>query len=139
MGGATIRGVGLCCALGMDVETCVAAMLAGQVRPSAVPLEDLAEPLAPNYYRIPDAAALFDPGRFERLLPPVVRAAVAQAGLSAAELAVLPVFVGSSCFSVGQAEAEYAAACARGSRDALPMPVCDYDYPARLAQQALGS
>ncbi|HEV2111508.1 MAG TPA: beta-ketoacyl synthase N-terminal-like domain-containing protein [Gammaproteobacteria bacterium] len=138
MAGTTISGMGLCCALGMDAETCVSAMLAGQMQPSAVPLDSFTEPLAPNYYRIPDGAALFDPGRFERLLPAVVRAAVAPAGLSAAELAALPVFVGSSCFSVGLAEAEYAAALADGV-DAVPMPRCDYDYPAKLACEALGS
>lgn len=138
MAGATISGVGLCCALGMDAENCVSAMLAGQVRPSAVPLAGFTEPLEPNYYRIPDAAALFEPGRLERLLPAVVRTAVARAGLGAAELAALPVFVGSSCFSVGLAEAEYAAALADRA-DAAPMLRCDYDYPAKLACEALGS
>lgn len=139
MSGAYIRGVGLSCALGMDAEQCVSAMLEGRAKPPILRLEDFTEPLSLRYYRIPDRAELFAPQRFEQLLPPVVRAATAQAGLSAAELRALPVFVGSSCFSVGVSEEGYRSALARHSSDAMPMPVCDYDYPARLAQQALGS
>ena len=134
---AYIRGVGLSCALGMDAEACVSAMLAGQSAPQRLELGGFSEPLELSYYRIPDGAELFDPRRFERLLPPVVQAAVRQAGLSAEEIRALPIFVGSSCFSVGLAEAEYAAALKRGA-PAMPMPICDYDYPAGLARAALG-
>jgi len=139
MTGAYLRGVGLCCALGRDAPGAVSALLRGD--PAQVyrqPLDELAEPLETSYYRIPDEAELFDPGRFERLLPPVIEAAVSQAGLSAAERRALPVFVGSSCFSVGLAEARYAAALKQASPAALPMPACDYDYPATLARRALG-
>ena len=136
--GAYIRGVGLSCALGMDAEQCVSTMLAGQVAPVTLKLGGFTEPPTLHYYRIPDGAQLFDAKRFEQLLPPVVQAAVTQAGLNAAEIRTLPVFVGSSCFSVGLAESEYQAALARGASGAVPMLVCDYDYPARLVQQALG-
>ena len=138
MAGAYIRGVGLSCALGMDAEQCVSAMLAGQVAPVALELDGFAEPPTLHYYRIPDRAELFDARRFAQLLPPVAQAAVTQAGLSAAEIRALPVFVGSSCFSVGLAETEYQLALARDTSGAVPMPVCDYGYPARLVQQALG-
>ena len=136
MAGAYIRGVGLASALGLDAGSCVQALFAGRSPLSRVQLDGFIEPLALNYYRISDAAALFDPQRMERLLPAVVRAATQS--LSATERAALPVFVGSSCFSVGLAEAGYAGALARGG-DALPMPHCDYDYPAKLACAALGS
>jgi len=133
-----LRGMGLSCALGMDAERCVSGMLDGELPRTAVRLDDLREPVEIQYYRIPDGADLSDPGRFEHLLPAVTRAAVEGAGLTAAELEALPVFVGSSCFSVGQAEHAYRSAFARGAAT-VPMPVCDYDHLARLAQQALGS
>ncbi len=139
MGGVYLRGVGLSCALGMDAESCVSVMLEGHAEPPSLLLDDLKEPLNLRYYRIQDGAGLFDTGRFEKLLPSVVRAAVAQAALSAADIRSLPIFVGSSCFSVGLSEEAYRSALAKHRADAVPMPVCDYDYPAKLAQQALGS
>lgn len=137
MAGAYIRGVGLASALGLDAATAVSALLQHAARPSIARLDGLAEPLALNYYRIPDGAELFDPERLERLLPQVTRAAVAR--LQDSERRALPVFVGSSCFSVGLAEAEYAAALAHDKSTAVSMPRCDYDYPAKLACAALGS
>jgi 3-oxoacyl-[acyl-carrier-protein] synthase-1 len=137
MAGAYIRGVGLASALGLDAATAVSALLQRVARPSIARLDGLAEPLALNYYRIPDDAELFDPERLGRLLPQVVRAAVAS--LEESERRTLPVFVGSSCFSVGLAEAEYATALAHDKGTAVSMPRCDYDYPARLACEALGS
>jgi 3-oxoacyl-[acyl-carrier-protein] synthase-1 len=134
-----IRGVGLQCALGADAERCVSALLAGGKPAAQVTLEHLAEPATIAYHRIEDDAPLFDPGRFERLLPAVVQSAVRQASLSPAEIRALPVFVGSSCFSIGQSEADYAAALAAGSPLAYPMPHCGYDWLATLVQQALGS
>ena len=133
-----LRGMGLSCALGMDAERCVGAMLRGDRPRAALRLDELREPVEIQYYRIPDGADLSDPGRFERLLPAVARAAVEGAGLTAAELEALPVFVGSSCYSVGQAEHAYRSALARGAA-AVPMPVCDYDQLAVLARQAIGS
>lgn len=139
MSGAYLRGVGLCCALGRDAPDAVSALLRGDpARVYRQRLDGLAEPLETSYYRIPDEASLFDPGRFEGLLPPVVEAAVSEAGLSAAERRALPIFVGSSCFSIGLAETRYAAALIQASPAPLPMPVCDYDYPATLARRALG-
>lgn len=134
-----IRGVGLSCALGLDAAACVTQLLAGGGTAEPVQLEGLAEPLELAYFRIPDGAPLFDPGRFERLLPAVVQAALAEAGLSAAERRVLPVYLGSSCFSVGIAESRYAAALAQGAADAFPMPHCGYGYLTDLARRAAGS
>jgi 3-oxoacyl-[acyl-carrier-protein] synthase I len=134
---AYIRGVGLSCALGLDATACVDAMLAGRIPSRPLALSGFDEPLTLPYYRIPDGEELFDPGRFARLLPPVVQAAVRQAGLSEPEIRTMPILVGSSCFSVGLAETEYAAAL-KQSGAAMPMPICDYDYPAGLARAALG-
>jgi len=134
-----IRGVGLSCALGMDAESCVATLLGSPKPPSRVTLDGLAEDVTVSYYRIPDSAELFDPQRFARLLPSVVRSAVAQAELSAVEVRGLPVFIGSSCFSIGQSETAYAAALAQSEPRAYPMPHCGYGWLADLVEEALGS
>ncbi|HEY3644604.1 MAG TPA: beta-ketoacyl synthase N-terminal-like domain-containing protein [Gammaproteobacteria bacterium] len=139
MGPVSIRGVGLSCALGLDAPACVDRLLAGSREPDRVRLDDLAEPLDLAYYRIPDGAPLFDTGRFERLLPAVVRAALAGAGLSDAERRSLPVYLGSSCFSIGYSESRYAAALAAGEADAFPMPYCGYGDLAGLARRAAGA
>jgi 3-oxoacyl-[acyl-carrier-protein] synthase-1 len=136
MAAVAIRGVGLSCALGGDVAGCAAALLAGAKPLAPVTLQGLAEPLQVAYYRMGDGAELFDPGRFARLLPGVVQDAAA--GLSACELRDLPLFIGSSCFSIGQSEAAYAAALARVAPDAYPMPHCGYDWLAHLVRQAIG-
>jgi len=137
--GAYLRGTGLACALGLEAESCVSALLQGRVKPSRVRLEKLSEPAELAYYRIPDGAELFDPQRFERLLPAVLRAAVDEAGLTEAERRVLPLFIGSSCFSIGFSERAYAAALAAGTGAALPMPEVGYDYLAGLTRRILGS
>jgi 3-oxoacyl-[acyl-carrier-protein] synthase-1 len=134
-----IRGVGLSCALGLDAPACVDRLLAGGHAPALVRVEGLAEAVDVAYYRIPDGLPLFDPGRFERLLPAVVRAALAGAGLSPAERRALPVYLGSSCFSIGRSEATYAAALAAGAADAYPMPHCGYGDLAEMARTAAGS
>jgi 3-oxoacyl-[acyl-carrier-protein] synthase-1 len=122
--------------LGADAATCIAALLAGGKPPSRVTLAGLAEASEVAYYRIDDGDGLFDPGRFGRLLPGVVQDAVA--GLSAAELTRLPLFIGSSCFSIGQSETGYAAALAHSPAQAYPMPHCGYDWLAGLVRQAIG-
>ena len=138
MTGAYIRGMGLSCALGEDPEKCVSAMQRLQVRPSKVQLDELTEPLRMPYYRIPDPRDLFDSARFECLMQPVVHMAVEQAGLTAAEIRQLPLFIGSSCFSIGLSEIRYAAALVHRPETALPMPVCGYQDIAAIVQQTLG-
>lgn len=131
MAGAHLRGLGLACSLGLDLESSVSALLRGAAPAAQLKLEGFGDALHLRYRRILDEGALFDMRRVARLLPGVVRAATT--GLSEAERERLPVFVGSSCFSVGLAEAKYAAG------GDLPMPNCDYDYLAKLACEAIGS
>lgn len=138
MAGAYIRGVGLSCALGEDAESCVSAMQRMQVQPVRLRLDEFDEPLLMPYYRIPDRSELFDAGRFERLLPPVARAAVAQAGLTTAEIHRLPMFIGSSCFSIGLSESRYASALVQQPETAIPMPLCGYQDIAVILQRTLG-
>jgi 3-oxoacyl-[acyl-carrier-protein] synthase-1 len=136
MSAVVIRGAGVRCALGADVAACSAALLAGGKPPARATLAGLTEPSEVAYYRIDDGDELFDPGRFGRLLPGVVQDAVA--GLSTAERERLPLFIGSSCFSIGQSETGYAAALARSPAQAYPMPHCGYDWLASLVRQAIG-
>lgn len=138
MPGVYIRGMGLSCALGEGVQNCMPALHRMQVPAARLDLDEFNEPITMAYYRIPDGVALFGGDRLASLLPQVLSAAVLQAGLSAEEIRRLPVFVGSSCFSVDQFESRYAEALARQPETAVPMPLCGYQDIATLAQQLLG-
>ncbi len=137
MAGVYLRGVGLCSALGRDAASCLTAMLAEERPTSAVELKDLNEPLTATFYRINDSATLFDTSRFEKLLPAVIEAALD--GLPVAERRELPVYLGSSCFSISLSEQVYADALRERSASAIPMPQCGYDYLPGLVQRVAGS
>lgn len=136
---AYIRGTGLSCTLGLDAEACVTAMCSGKASPQQLTVDGFAEPLRLPYYRIPDGTALFDPARFQTLLQQAVRKALARAGLSSTERRTLPVFVGSSCFSIGCSESSYAHALAQDAGNAIAMPFCGYQDIASIVQRACGS
>ena len=91
-----IKGLGLACALGLDLPSSARALTETQVNTVPLELNGLDEPVRMPFYRMPDQADLFDPGRAHRLLQAVAREALAQAGMSAAEAARIPLFVGSS-------------------------------------------
>ena len=133
-----IRGMGLSCALGEGVAKCAAGLEAGIVETIPLALDGLAEPLQLRYYRIPDAAPLFEPGRFDALMLRAVREALDGAELSRAELEKLPLFLGSSCFSVGKSEARYAEELARGAPGATALPLVGFQHPAQAIQDELG-
>ncbi|HET7922965.1 MAG TPA: beta-ketoacyl synthase N-terminal-like domain-containing protein [Gammaproteobacteria bacterium] len=135
--GAYLRGMAVACAAGTQTDDCLTALRAARASAGSVTLDGFAEPLHLPYYRINDGAALFDPARFERLLAPVVRAAVDEAGLDTRDAQSLPLFIGSSCFGIGASEAAYAEALARDPEQALPMPYCGYQDIADMAQRAL--
>lgn len=134
-----IRGVGLSCALGLDADTCVTRLLAAERLPDAIQLDGLAEPVDLKYFRIPDGEPLFDPSRFEALIPHVVEAALTGSGLSPAERRKMPVFLGSSCFTIGYAESRYATALSAADADAFPMPHCGYGELAEPARRTAGA
>lgn len=136
---AYLRGTGLACALGADVEACVRALRAGQRNAAPISIEGFAESIAPNYYRVDDGAALFDPGRLARLLPPLVASALEAAALTGAQRRAMPIFVGSSCFSIAQSEAGYASALADNPADAVPLPHAGFQAIAEMARLAAGS
>lgn len=134
-----VRGMGLACALGVGVDRCVGGLTAGAVTAAPIDVSGLHEPLRMTYYRIPDQADLFDPTRTDRLLPSVAIEAVHAAGLTREEIERLPIFVGSSAFSVGASEARYAAAL-RADRDtAYALPFVGFQHLAAALQRALGN
>ena len=137
--GVHVRGAGLACALGEDVDRCLAGLTAGAVNAAPIDLAQLVEPLRMTYYRVPDAAELFDPARTDTLLPQVAREAVRAAGLTRGEIERLPIFVGSSAFSVGASEAQYAAALRIDRAAAYALPFVGFQHLAATVQLALGS
>lgn len=139
MSGAWLRGWALDCALGADEDACFAAVAAGKPPVSKLRLDNFNEPFALHYYRIDDGADLFDPARLARRLPGVVAAAVDTAGLDARARRALPIFVGSSCFSIGESEARYAAALAHDPDAALAMPCVGFEGIAASVRAAIGS
>ncbi len=139
MGTAYLRGMALNCALGADRNACVTALRAGRKNITGVHLDTFSDPLELSYYRMADAAALFDPERMERLLPPVVAAAVSQAGLNAQQCQELPVFAGSSCLSIAGEEARYARALAGDVGHALPIRQSRFDTIVSIVQETAGS
>ncbi|HET6724404.1 MAG TPA: beta-ketoacyl synthase N-terminal-like domain-containing protein [Gammaproteobacteria bacterium] len=136
---AYLRGTGLACALGADVDACVRTLRAGQRNAAPISIEGFAESIAPNYYRIDDGAALFDPGRLARLLPSIVASALDAAALTGAQRRAMPVFVGSSCFSIVQSEADYASTLANNPADAVPLPHVGFQTIADIARKTAGS
>ncbi|HET7650638.1 MAG TPA: beta-ketoacyl synthase N-terminal-like domain-containing protein [Gammaproteobacteria bacterium] len=138
MPGVYVRGMGLSCALGNDVESSVAALSGSVAAPAEVRLEQGAERVCVPFYRMPDHAELTDPARFARILSQVVCAAVAQAGLTYVEVSRLPVFVGSSCFSIGLSELEFETELNYAPEQAIPMPMCGYQDIANMARHAVG-
>ncbi|EQD35938.1 Beta-ketoacyl synthase, partial [mine drainage metagenome] len=139
MPGAYIRGMGLSCALGETVEQCVSALERMQVCHVTLTLDEFTEPLRIPYYRINDSKEPFDSSRYESLIPAVAHAAVIHAGLTSDEIHNLPVFIGSSCFTVGWSEQGYMNALAKHPENALPMPLCGYQDIADILQRGLGS
>lgn len=133
-----IRGMGLSCALGLDLASCAAGLQAGVVPTGTVSLDGFGEPVSMPYCRIPDGAALLDPSRFRDLIAAPVHAALSQARLSREEIAALPLFVGSSSFSISQAESRYQHRLAQQGATAIPMQCIDYQEVASTLQQATG-
>lgn len=133
-----LRSSALSCALGLDLAESLSALKAGRLNAQPIELTGLAEPVQMPYYRIPDGTDLFDPERLERWTLKVAAAALEPAALSAAELAKLPVFLGSSSFAITAAEAAYLEALETKSGHALALPIIGYDQVADILAEGLG-
>lgn len=109
-----IVGSGLCSHLGEGVPAALAAVRGPHSSPTL-----LSAPLGGVEETIPsltiDATAFVDPHeRFERLVTSAVDEAIAQAGLSASDLARTALLLGTSSLDVSVTEDDYASALARG-------------------------
>ena len=134
-----VSGLGVACALGVGVDQCRPGLAAGTVNAAPIELRELNDPLRLAYYRIPDGTDLLDPARADALLPVVAMEAVRAAGLSRTEIGRLPIFVGSSAFSVRAMEARYAAALVTDRFAALALPHVSFQHLTLPLQVTLGN
>jgi 3-oxoacyl-[acyl-carrier-protein] synthase-1 len=114
-------------------------MSAGVLPVEFVDIPGLGETIRVPYYRIPDGASLFDPARGEAALRTVAREAVDAANLTPREAGHMPVFVGSSAFSVTRSESEYRAALAGQGARPLALPQIGFQHMAATLQETLGN
>ncbi len=130
--------MGLSCALGQGTDACVARLRAGPVIPGILDLAGFEEPIAMPFYSIPGTPDLFDPARADALLPRAAHEAISSAGLTPLEIARLPVFIGTSTFSIRRSEIK--PAVPTEIRDAaLDLPLIGYEQIAGTLQRALGA
>jgi 3-oxoacyl-[acyl-carrier-protein] synthase-1 len=133
-----VRGMGLSCALGEGTDACTARLRAGQVVPEILDLSGFEERIRMPFYAMPGAQDLFDPTRVASLLPRVAHEAVTAAGLTRAEIEKLPVFIGTSAFSIRRSEIQ--PAIPSETRDAaLALPLLGSEQIAGTLQRALGN
>lgn len=130
--------MGLSCALGEGLAACIARLRIGAVEPSIIELAGFEESVRMPFYSIPGAADLFDPTRAAALLPRVAHEAIVSAGLGATEVARMPIFIGTSAFSIRRSEIR--PATPTQTRDAaLGLPLVAYEEVAAVLQRALGN
>lgn len=92
--------MGLSCALGAGVENCAARISGGPVLPKPWTISTLGDEFTAPVYVIPGADAIDDPVRSVALIEAVVSEAVNAAGLSQADIRALPLFIGTSAYSL---------------------------------------
>lgn len=97
-----IRGLGIDCALGRDLDSCTRGLSAAEVRTTPLSITALAEPVTMPYYRVPDELELFDRERYFALSLRAARNAIASASLSPNELHRTALFIGTSCFAADE-------------------------------------
>lgn len=130
--------MGLSCALGEGVDACLARLQRGAVTPQILELDGFDERITMPFYSIPGAADLFDPTRAATLLPQIAREAIASAGLRAADVERMPIYIGTSAFSIRRSEIK--PLIPSEARDAaLALPLIGYQQIAGTLQDALGS
>jgi 3-oxoacyl-[acyl-carrier-protein] synthase-1 len=134
-----ISGAGLGTALGTSLPSCVDALRAGRQAVQGIRLEGFDPVLEMPYYRIPDSADLFAPERFDRLLAQAAWEALEGAKLKPSEIAELPIFVGSSAFSVSKSEAQYKTLLEKNPKAACALPLVGFEHIAQSLRNSLGS
>lgn len=95
-----VSGMGISSALGIGVSACAEQLVRGPVPPKAWTITSLGEAFTAPVYAIPDDQSLDNPLRAVGLIERVVLEAVQSAGLSEDDLRLLPIFIGSSAYSL---------------------------------------
>ena len=96
----SVRGMGLSCALGVGVETCFQRLQQGAVAPVSWTINNLGDAFTAPVYAVPGTPPLDMPGRAVALIEGTVREAIEAAGLTQSEISALPLFIGTSAFSL---------------------------------------
>jgi 3-oxoacyl-[acyl-carrier-protein] synthase I len=92
--------MGLSSALGVGVQACTTQLQRGPVQPTQWNIGSLGEAFTAPVYAIPDHQSLDDPLRAVGLIEHAVTEAVNEAGLHASQLREMPIFIGSSAYSL---------------------------------------
>lgn len=95
-----VRGMGLACSLGIGVDTCLSQLQRGPVTPTPWAITNLGDDFTAPVFAIPDGQSMDDPVRAVTLIEQVVREAVRSAGLGIREIRDLPIFIGTSAYSL---------------------------------------
>lgn len=98
--GVVVSGMGLSSALGIGVDACVAQLHRGPVSPRPWTISNLGDAFTAPVYAIPDDQSLDDPLRAVGLIERAVQEAIETAQLSSDDLRSLPLFIGSSAYSL---------------------------------------
>lgn len=132
-----IRGMGLSCALGVGVNESWARLQQGDVRATPWVISNLGDPFTAPLYAIPGTAPIDSPGRAVELIENTVMEAVRAAGLTQAEIAALPLFIGSSAFSLDRDATHVDRANATSSIGV--QPVIAHQQISTIVQRLLGN
>lgn len=95
-----VRGMGLSCALGVGVDACFAQLLEGPVAPTPWTITNLGDDFTAPVYAIPGTGSMDDPIRAVALIEGVVMEAVQSARIADDDIRALPIFIGTSAFSL---------------------------------------
>lgn len=88
------------CALGVGVEACFTRLQQGAVTPIPWTISNLGDAFTAPVYAVPGTPPLDMPGRAVALIEGAVREAISASALTHAEIAALPLFIGTSAFSL---------------------------------------
>ena len=95
-----VRGMGLSCALGIGVEASFRRMQQGAVAPIPWIINNLGDAFTAPVYAVPGTPPLDMPGRAVALIEGAVREAIDSSALTQHEITALPLFIGTSAFSL---------------------------------------
>jgi 3-oxoacyl-[acyl-carrier-protein] synthase-1 len=133
---ARVRAIGLSTALGDGVEANRDGLRRGLPSVGQVELATAGEVASVPYLSVgtPDVAA----ADFYRPLEVAVRGALAEAQLADAEVRTMPLYIGSTSYSVRLAELRFQQELAQAAADPVPLPMVGFDQAAAHLREAFG-